>query len=94
MGRQHFFHATGGKPMAGDVDDVIGSRHHERVTIFVDETGVGGLVVAGKLRHVRRDESIVCVPQRWQGAGRERQFHHQGADLPGRHFFVVGIHHM
>ena len=33
---QHFFHFAGGQPMAGDVDHIVGSRHHEDVAVFVD----------------------------------------------------------
>ena len=41
-----FLHATRRKAMAGDVDDVVGSPHDVRISVLVDEPGVGGFVIA------------------------------------------------
>ena len=49
---QHLLHAAGRKPVAGDVDDVVGAAHHVDVAVLVDEAGVRGLVVAGELGEV------------------------------------------
>src|SRR5256714_10801317 len=46
---EHFFHPASGQPMAGDVDDIVGSAHDVDVAVLVLEAGISGLVVAGKL---------------------------------------------
>ena len=45
--------------MARDVDDVVGAAHDVDVAVVVDEAGVGGLVVAGKLGEVALPEALV-----------------------------------
>ena len=70
MRRQDLLHGAGGKPVAGDVDDVVGARHHEDVAVLVDEAGIGRLVVAREFLQVGLDEPLVVVPQGGQGAGR------------------------
>jgi hypothetical protein len=50
--------------VAGDVDDVVGPRHHEEVAVLVDVAGVGGLVVPGERRQVDLSVTLLCVPER------------------------------
>jgi hypothetical protein len=52
MIRQDLFHGTGGKPVAGHVDDVVGAAHHIGVALGIDKAGIGGLVVTRKLFQV------------------------------------------
>ncbi len=49
---QDLFHRPGGQPVTGHIDNVVGPGHHEHVTILIDETGIGGLVIAGKFIQV------------------------------------------
>ena len=87
---QHLLHGPGRQAVAGDVDDVVGARHDEKVAVSVDNAGVGGLVVAGKLVEIGLAEALVGVPQRRQAAGRQRQFYDHIAERAGRHG-VAGI---
>ena len=45
---------AGREPVAGDVDDVVGAGHDVDVAVLVDEAGIGGLVVAGKVVEIAR----------------------------------------
>ena len=46
MRRDDFFHAASRKPMAGDVDDVVGPPEDGEIAVGIFESGVGGLVIA------------------------------------------------
>ena len=56
--------------MAGDIDDVVGARHDEQIAVVIDIAGIGGLIVAGKLREVGL-RNRVRIPQCRQAAGRQ-----------------------
>jgi hypothetical protein len=58
---QDFFHGSGGKAVAGDVDDVIGTGHDVGIAVFIDITGIGGLVVSGELLQIGFDESFIVL---------------------------------
>ncbi len=62
MGRQHLFHTAGRQPVAGDINNVIGTRHDVHVAVLIDVTRVGGLVIAGELREIGFDEAIIGIP--------------------------------
>jgi hypothetical protein len=36
MTGNYLFHGTGGKPVSGHIDDVIGSGHDKDIAVFVD----------------------------------------------------------
>ena len=77
VGGQNFFHSAGGKAVPGNVDDVVGARHYEYIIVLVDESGVGGFVITGKLGKLRLDEALVGIPQCSECSGRQRQLDDQ-----------------
>ena len=49
--------------MPGDIDDVVGAAHDEDVAVIVLEAGVGGFVIARKLREVALGKTLIGLPQ-------------------------------
>jgi hypothetical protein len=88
MRRQHLLHAAGRKPMAGDIDDVVGAAHDENVAVLVLEAGIGGFVVAGKFVEIAFAHARVGLPQRRQARRRQRQLDHERAHRTGRDLLV------
>ena len=90
--RQHLLHAAGRKPVAGDVDDVVGAAHHIDVAVGIDVAGVGGLVVAGKLGEVAL---APCgrpgCHKRRQARRRQRQLDHQRAHRAARQLLAAVV---
>ena len=78
---QDLLHGPGGQAVTGHVDDVVGAGHDKNVPVFVDVTGIGGLVVSGELFQVGFDVSLIVVPERGQCSGRQRQLDDEGADF-------------
>src|SRR5260370_24601862 len=62
MRRQNLFHAAGGKPMAGDIDDVVGAAHHEDIAVLVLVARVRGFVIAGAFGEAGFPRAIVLLP--------------------------------
>ena len=73
MRRQNLLHAAGGKPVARDIDDVVGAAHHENIAVLVLVAGIGGFVVAGEFGEIGFLETVVLLPQGRQAGGRHRQ---------------------
>ena len=48
-GVEHFFHRSGREPVSRDIDYIVGARHNEDVTVFINEAGITRLVVSRKL---------------------------------------------
>ena len=89
MKGEHLFHRPGREPMAGHVDDVVDAAHDVEIAVVVLVAGVAGQVEARVARQVRLPVAVVVVPERRQAAGRQRQLHDQGANLPAGHFVAV-----
>ncbi len=63
MTGQHLLDRTGGEPVAGGVDDVVGAAHDVHVAVVVEVARVGGQVVAVVLRQVRVDPAVIATPE-------------------------------
>ena len=59
---------------------------------LIDVSRVGGFVVTGKLRKVGFNETLVSVPEGWKCAGRQWQFHDEGADFSGFERLRCAVH--
>src|SRR5262252_5577975 len=84
---QHFLHATGGKTVASDVDDVVGAAHDVEIAVAVLEAGVRCLVVARDLGEIAFPHAIGMLPQGRHAPGRQWQLDHDRShavrrDLP------------
>src|SRR5207253_8687664 len=64
MRGEHLLHSTGREPMAGDVDDIVGTAHHVDVIVFILESGIRRLVVAVKIGEIALLEALILLPQR------------------------------
>ncbi len=80
MRSQHLLHLSGGQPMAGDVDDVVGAAHHPDVALLVDHAGIAGTVPAREIRQIGGVKTLVVLPQGRRAARRQRQ---PGAEIAG-----------
>jgi hypothetical protein len=84
MGLQYLLDLAGRQPVGGDVDDVVGTRHHVDVAVRIEEPVIGGLVIFGEFAEIRLDKAVNGLPQGRQRPGRQQQFDRDGADLAGR----------
>ena len=83
------FNATSRKSVAGNINNIISSRHDINVPILVDEASITGLVVSGELLHIAFNKPIVCFPQSKHTAWRERQFNNNISHLPSRQLMHI-----
>src|SRR5262252_4613533 len=67
--------------MTGDVDDVVGAAHDEKVAVHVTISGICGFVVTREVREIARSEAGVGIPQSRQAARRQRQLDCDIAEL-------------
>src|SRR5205823_5548202 len=81
---EDLFHGAGGKPMAGDVDDVVDAPHDREVPVLVEEPAVAGQVEAWIPGEVRALEGGVVVVERGQASGRKGELDGDGAVLAAR----------
>ncbi len=84
MRGENFLDRAGREPVARDVDDIVGSRHHVYIAVLVDKARITGLVIAGEGLEVGTPESLLGIPQAGQGPWRQRQFAGNGADVARR----------
>src|SRR5690554_5314453 len=71
VGADHFLHLTSGEPVSGDIDDVVGAPHDEKIAILVEIPTVTGQVVAGKGRHIGTLKTLRILPHADQAAWRQ-----------------------
>src|ERR1700722_13426079 len=57
----HFLHPAGRQAMAGDVDDVVGPPEDGEIPVVIDETRVGGFVIAGELVEIALAHPLVLA---------------------------------
>src|SRR5262245_4242944 len=62
----HLFHLPGREAVTGDIDDVVGSRHHVDVAVGIHVARIRGGVVARELGKVTLPEAPLVAPQRRQ----------------------------
>ena len=86
MHRQNLFQRTGGQPVAGNVDHVVGPGHHVDVALLVHIAGVAGRVEALVLAQIGLPEALVRLPERRQRARRQRQAANDGSRVTGGYF--------
>ncbi|MNJ50129.1 hypothetical protein D3C77_453910 [compost metagenome] len=85
------FHLTGGQPMPGDVDDVVGASHDVDKTIVIQITAVAGVVVTRIGREVSVQVALVIAPQRLAATWRQWQGNDDGALLVGTEQLAVVV---
>ena len=52
--------------MSGDIDDVISTRHHVNIAVFIDIACVRGFIVAWIICEVGIEKSLLRIPQGWK----------------------------
>ncbi len=48
--------------MASDIDDVIGARHHIHIAIFINDPGVGSIVVTREPTQIGIEMTLARIP--------------------------------
>ena len=48
--------------MASDIDDVIGTGHHVHITVFINDPGVGSIVVTRESTQIGIEMALARIP--------------------------------
>src|SRR5690554_2383574 len=81
VGPDDFFHFAGREPVSGNIDDIIGATHDEKVTILVKVAAIASQVVARISGHIGALKTLGVLPNTNQAAGRQRLFDDHAALL-------------
>ncbi len=69
--------------MPGAIDDVIGASHDEDIAVFVDDAGIGRLIVAGELIEARSPKALIGIPEGNEAARGRGSFATMFPSVPG-----------